>query len=208
MRGSDGVRDQLAELLRYEVTRKIPLLRAVWALDQEDLPDLERVVSGETEDNALTSEGDTWVIVVNPRFLKTHRVDIDDAGRPVYMTRYSCRVLVYAKGDDWRTAKAARDNLVVACRLSLLEYPNLSAVVRGDTGYRLHEDTYTEENGEPSRNPGDGGRVWAASILSIDLDCQETLADGSTRPPIGAVDTPVELDTNAVGPSDPLPETI
>lgn len=204
MRGADGVRDRIAELLAYETARKIPLLRVVWALDQSRAPDVDQVVSGETPDNALTSEGDVWVIVINPRLVRTTRVDIDDAGRPVYMTRYSCRVYVYAKGDDWEGAMAARDNVAAACRLALLEYPTLSADVPGDTGYRLHENTYTEEFGEPSRLNRAGGRVWCGAVLTIELDCEETLADGSTRPPIGQVDSAALTDTEAVGPTEPF----
>lgn len=207
MRGANGVRDQMAELIRYEAGRKIPLLREVWSLDQATAPDVDKVVSGEPPDNALTSEGNTWVTVINPRLLKTSRVDIDAAGRPVYMTRYSCRVYVWAKGEDWAEAIAARDNTAVAVRLCFLEYPNLSATMAGDTGYRLHENTYTEEFGEPHRLARSGGRLWAGAVLSIDVDCEESLADGSTRPPIGDVDTPVDIETTAVGPLAPLPET-
>lgn len=204
MKGANGVRDKLAELLAYETARKLPLLRTVWSLDQAHAPDVDQVVSGETPDNALTSEGDVWVIVINPRLVRTNRVDIDDAGRPVYMTRYSCRVYVYAKGGDWDEAVAARDNVAVACRLALLEYPNLSVDEPGDTGYRLHENTYTEEFGEPRRLDRSGGRVWCANVLSIELDCEETLADGSTRPPIGQVDSALLTDTEVVGPTQPL----
>lgn len=207
MRGANGVRDKMAELIRYEVGRKLPLLREVWSLDQNKAPDVDKVVSGEAPDDALTSEGDTWVMVINPRLLKTVRVDIDSAGRPVYMTRYSCRVYVWAKGEDWEEAIAARDNTAVAVRLCFLEYPNMSATVAGDTGYRMHENTYTEEFGEPRRMARAGGRLWAGAVLSIDVDCEETLADGSTRPPIGGVNTPVDADASAVGPLAPLPQT-
>lgn len=207
MKGANGVRDQLAELIRFESGRKLPLLREVWSLNQSQAPDIDKIVSGEAPDDALTSDGDTWVMVINPRLLKTSRVDIDAAGRPVYMTRYSCRVYVWAKGDDWEGAIAARDNVAVAVRLCLLEYPNMSATVAGDTGYRLHENTYTEEFGEPHRKSRAGGRLWAGAVLSIDVDCEETLADGSTRTPIGDVEQPVETTTDAVGPLAPLPET-
>lgn len=207
MKGADGVRDRLAELLRYEVTRKAPLLREVWSLGQDRIPDVEQFVSGETENDALTSDGNTWVVVINPRLQKMTRVDIDNAGRAVYMSRYSCRIGVYAKGDTWKESIAARDHVALMCRLSLLEYPNLSATVRGDTGDRVHENTYTEEFGEPRRVRNSGGRAWAGALLSVDVDCEETLADGSTRPPIGEVDQAVTVDTEVVGTLDPLPES-
>lgn len=206
MRGANGVRDAMAELLRYEVARKLPLLREVWSLDATTAPDVDKFLSGEPPDHALTSEGDVWVSVINPRLVRTVRVDIKD-GLPVYMTRYSCRVYVWVRAKDWATAIAARDNTAVACRLALLEYPNLSATVHGDTGYRLHENTYTEEFGEPQRYERTGGRVMAGAVLSIDMDCEETLADGSTRPPIGSVDS-VSTDITAAGADTPLPETI
>lgn len=203
MRGANGVRDKLADLIRAEVPRKIPLLRVAWTLDGTAIPDVEEVVSGEAPDGALTSAGDTWVLVVNPRLLSTKRVDIVD-GLPVYMTRYSCRVYTWAKSDNWPNAVAARDNLAVACRLALFEYPNLSTTARGDTGYRSYENTYTEEFGEPLRTNNLSGRVWAGAVLAIDVDCEETLKDGSTRAPIGTNNSTTTTAT-AVGSNRPLP---
>jgi hypothetical protein len=206
MRGADGVRDKLAALLRSEVPRKIPLLRAAWVRDSVTLPDLDEVVSGEAPDNALSSIGDTWVLVINPRLLSTRRTDIID-GLPEYMTRYACRIYIWGKGDTWEDAIAARDNLAVACRLSLLQYPNLDNMSNSDTGYRLHENTYVEEFGEPVRlNAAKGRRVWAAGVLAVDLDCQETLEDGSTRTPIG-VGEQITVTADAAGPTEPFPET-
>jgi hypothetical protein len=204
VRGADGVRDKLAALLLSEVRIKIPLLRTAWTMTAVEIPDLDEVVSGESPEMALSSQGDTWILVINPRLLNTKRVDIVD-GLPVYMTRYSCRVYIWAKAESWSEAIAARDHLAAACRFALLEYPNLSNTVHGDTNYRLHENTYTEEYGEPLRmQNAKGGRVWAAAVLAIDLDCEETLQDGSTRPPIGEAE---ELVTHAtiVGPGQPLP---
>lgn len=208
MKGADGVRDRLAALLRYEVPRKAPLLREVWSLGQNEIPDIDKIISGETPDDALTSDGNTWVLVINPRLQKMTRVDIDPAGRAVYMSRYSCRIAVYAKGDTWGESIVARDHVALMCRLSLLEYPNLSATVRGDTGDRVHENTYTEEFGEPRRVRNSGGRAWAGALLSVDVDCEETLADGSTRPPIGEVEEAVTVETDVVGPLAPFPEPI
>lgn len=204
MRGADGVRDRIVELLRFEVARKVPLLRTAFGLDAEKLPLLDEVVSGEATDRVLDSKGDTWVTVINPRLNSMTRVDIRN-GLPVYMNRYSCRIYVWAKSLDWKTAIDARDNLALACRLSLLEYPNLTPDTRGDTGYRLHENTYTEEFGEPLRlASAKGGRVWAGAVLAIDADCEETLEAGSTRPPIG-INNEVITDAFAVGPTQPLP---
>jgi hypothetical protein len=204
VRGADGVRDKLAELLRSEVPRKIGLLNTAWSAAQVQLPNLDEVVSGESPDNALDSRGDTWVLVINPRLLNLRRTDIVD-GQPEYMTRYSARIYVWAKDDSWATAISARDNLAVACRLSLLQYPTLDNQTPGDTGYRLHENTYTEEFGEPMRlAQGQGRRVWAGAVLAIDMDCQETLADGSTRAPLGELDQ-TAVTATAVGPASPLP---
>lgn len=205
MRGADGVRDKIAALLTAELARKVPLLRAAWEQLDIVIPEIDKIISGETPDMVLESTGDTWVLVINPRFLNTKRVDIVD-GQPVYMTRYSCRIYVWAKDDAWELAISARDNLAVACRLSLFQYPTLDNQVQGDTGYRLHENTYTEEFGEPLRlGSNKGRRVWAGAVLAIDVDCQETLEDGSTREPLG---TAQEITTTAtvVGPGQPLPE--
>jgi hypothetical protein len=209
MRGADGVRDRITALLEFETKRKVPLLRAAWGLTEEQLPNFDRLVSGEAPD-ALLSAGDyNWITVINPRLLKTTRVDIRN-GLPVYLTRYACRIYIWCKAEDWAAAIAARDNLAVACRLSLLEYPNLTPGARGDTGYRLHENTYTEEFSEPMRmTTKAGNRVWAGAVIAIDADAEETLEDGSTRPPLGEVEDPQNTITTAaeaVGPAQPLPE--
>jgi hypothetical protein len=207
VKGADGVRDQIVSLLQFEVARKVPLLRTAWDLQAVSMPEIEQLVSGEPPDLVLDSSGNTWVNVINPRFLSTRRVDIR-RGLPVYLTRYSCRVYVWSKSDSWAEAIASRDHLAVACRLSLLEYPNLSPGARGDTGYRLHENTYTEEFGEPFRvrNPK-GNRAWAGAVLAIDADVEETLEDGSTRTPIGdpALPNTLTITAEAAGPGQPLP---
>jgi hypothetical protein len=206
MRGANGIRNQIAELLRFEVARKVPLLRVAWDLQATTMPEIERLVSGEPPELVLDSSGNTWVNVINPRFLKTQRVDIQ-RGLPVYLTRYSCRIYVWSKSDSWAEAIESRDNLAVACRLSLFEYPNLTPGTRGDTGYRLHENTYTEEFGEPFRVKNPGNRAWAGAVLAIDADVQETLEDGSTRAPIGdpEQDNTISVTAEAAGPGQPLP---
>ena len=208
MRGADGVRNQIATLLEHEVTRKVPLLQVAWDLREDSLPMFDQIKSGEAPDAFLSGGDGHWIIVINPKLLRTTRVDIRN-GLPVYLTRYACRVYVWCRGDDWAGAIAARDNLAVACRLSLLEYPNLTYDTRGDTGSRLHENTYTEDFGEPLRIATKAGnRVWAGAVMAIDADVQETLEDGSTRPPIGdpAEQNTITTTAEAVGPAQPLPE--
>lgn len=210
MRGADGVRDKVAELLSLEVPRKVPLLREAWNLDAAALPDMDVLVSGEAADNALDSRGKSWVEVINPRLLKTRRVDIDPAGRPVYRSRYSARIYVWALAETWDGAKRARDNLAVVVRLSLIEYPTLT-LAGGDSGWLLHEDTITEEYGEPqrvNRRSGSGpARVWAAAVLSYEIDTEETTADGSTRPPLG-VNNDTTITPLGYGPGTPFPEEV
>lgn len=209
MKGANGVRDKVAELLGLEMPRKVPLLREAWDLDAAALPDVDVITSGETADNALDSRGKSWVEVINPRLLKTVRVDIDTAGRPVYRSRYSARIYVWALGDTWESSKLARDNLAVVVRLSLIEYPTLT-LAGGDSGWLLHEDTITEEYGEPqriNRRPGNVGpvRVWAAAVLSYEIDAEETTADGSTRPPLG-LNNDTFVTPQGYGPGTPFPE--
>lgn len=203
MQGSNAVRDQLVELFRHEMPIKIGLLRAQWGLSAEQLPDFQQITSGESPDNVLDSQGSTWVLVLNPRVLRTTMVDIDDAGRQVNMVRYACRVYLWTKALDWPTAVEARGNFAQAARMCLLEYQNLSATVRGDTGFRSYQDTYGEEFGEPFRLQQSGGRVWAGALLAIDVDAEETLAAGSTRVPIGQVES-VTPTGYAVGPDEPM----
>lgn len=209
MRGADGVRDKLAGLLHSEMPRKLGLLAEAWQALVVDpgitIPELDQVVSGEAPDNAIASETDTAVLVLNPRLQNLKMVDIEN-GLPVFMSRYSCRIYAWARGETWAEAVSARDNLAVAARLSLLEYPTLDNQVHGDTGYRLLINTYTEEFGEPYRLANaKGRRAVAAAVLAIDLDCEETLADGSTREPLGVAEQIVTTAT-LVGPGQPLPE--
>jgi hypothetical protein len=200
------MRNKLGVLLQEVLPRKIPLLRVAWNLDSNTLPMVTDVTSGEPADNALSSKDDNWVLVINPRLLTTDQVDIDPTGLPVYNTRYSCRIMVWAKGADWDAAIAARDNLAVACRLALLEWPNLEYGTYGNTNFRLHRNTYTEEFGVPMRTQGNsaGGRVWAGAQLSVDVDREDGLTDGSLRPPIGTADT-VTPTAQAVGPTQSMP---
>lgn len=207
MRDAGHLRDVVRDALAIEVPRKIPLLRTQWGMTQVELPDLATIVSGAPVENALTSESDTWATVLNPRLFKTDQVDIDPNGLPVYMSRYSCRIYVWARAPEWALAIGIRDRLAVACRLALLEWPNLKPGIYGDTGYRLHRNTYTEQFGEPVRLvERGGGRVWAGALLAVDVDTEESLADGSTRAPIGDAHT-VTPDAVAVGPDQPLPPT-
>jgi hypothetical protein len=206
VRGADGVRDKIAALLLDEVPTKIGLLRTAWvAIPGVSLPDLDEVSSGELTDNAMLAEYTTAIMVTNPRLLNLKMVDIED-GRPVYMTRYACRIYIWARGEDWPEAITFRDNLAVSARLALLEYPTLDNKLHGDTGYRLLVNTYTEEFGEPFRLANaKGRRVLAPAVLAIDLDCEETLADGSTREPLGVSET-ITTTATLVGPGQPLPE--
>jgi hypothetical protein len=200
------MRGKLATLLASALPRKIPLLRATWGLDDNSLPMITDITSGESVENALTSKKDSWILVINPRLLKTDQVDIDPTGLPVYNARYSCRIMVWAIGVNWDAAIEARDNLAVAVRLCLLEWPNLEYGTYGNTNFRLHRNTYTEEFGVPMRTQGNsaGGRVWAGAQLSVDVDREDGLTDGSLRPPIGAANT-VTTTAHAVGPTEPMP---
>lgn len=206
MRGADEMRDKLAVLLRQALPRKIPLLRANWGLDDNSLPMVTDITSGEPVDNALSSKKDSWVLVINPRLLKTDQVDIDPTGLPVYNTRYSCRIMAWAIAANWDAAILARDNLAVAIRLSLLEWPNLEYGTFGNTNFRLYRETYTEEFGVPMRAQGNsgGGRVWAGAQLSVDVDREDDIDDGSLRPPIGTAQT-VTPTAQAIGVTQPMP---
>lgn len=201
MRGANGVRDQMALLLATEMPRKIPLLREAWNLDAGKLPDVDRIISGDPPESVIT-EATGLVAVINPRLLRTTRTgDFDANGSPEYRSRYSCRTYVWAKGNDWDQAIAARDNLAVCARLCLFEYPTL-VVEGGDTGYLIYENTYTEDFGVPVRVAG--SRCYAAAILSIDADVEEHVDAGSTIPPLGTAEE-ITPTTTAVGPTQPLP---
>jgi hypothetical protein len=201
VRGANGVRDQLCDLLSKEVPRKIPLLQAAWGLPERDLIGADDVVfvSGDAPEQTIK---ETTVNVVNPRLLNTVRTgDVNALGEPEYHSTYSCRIYVWAISEDWFAAENSRDNLAAACRLSFLQYPTLTQA-GGDTGYRVEEGTYTEDYGVPTR--ANGSRCWAAAILSVDVTVEEFIDAGSTRPGLGIANV-VTPQTTAVGPQQPLP---
>lgn len=204
MRGANAVRDRIAILLASEMPRKIPLLREAWNLNADRLPDVDHWVSGDIPEETVNGmAGAAWVVAVNPRLLRMVRTgDLSPAGDPEYHCRYACRVYVWTLGADWDTAIAARDNLTACARLSLAQYPTLTNM-GGDTGYLMHEDTYTEDFGVPVRSSG--SRCWAAAIMSVDVDVEEFIDAGSTVPALGVAET-VDASAFAVGPDQPFPE--
>lgn len=206
MRGPDEMRDKLATLIRQAAPPKTELLRASWDYDAVALPDIDLVKSGELADDILNGSLGTCVVdVVNPRLLTSDQVDIDPYGQPVYSTRYSCQLFIWCQAAEWDVAIAARDHAVAVVRLCLLEWPNLEYNTFGNTNFRLHRNTYTEQFGEPVRiNNRAGGKVWTVARLAIDADREDDIHDGSLRPPIGAATT-INPTAQAVGPTQPLP---
>lgn len=198
MRGANGVRDRIAGFLADEMPRKTMLLRDAWKLDSVAMPDVIKFYSGDAPEELVK---DTSIVVVNPRLITGVRTgDISPAGEPEYHNRYSCRVYVWVKGPDWDRATEGRDNLAVCARLCLLQYPNLIST-GGDTGYRVEEDTYTEDFGVPVR--AQGSRVFAAAILNVDITVEEYIDDGSTMPPYGTVNQ-LAAAAYSVGPLQPF----
>lgn len=202
--GARGCRDQVAVAITFELPRKIVLLREAWRVDENQLPTLDSVTSGEVTDQHLKGDLTTQVVVVTPKLRKQVRVAMDEAGRPVYMCRYACQVFVWVKAVAWQHSVDARDITTDAVRRSLIEWPNLTPAVRGDSGYRVHEDTLQIEFGTPLRMVNNGGRLWCGSVLSLDIEAEETLSDGSTREPIGTVGE-VNATASVVGPDQPFP---
>ncbi len=202
MHGPDNVRDRMTLLLASDVPGRIERLRAEWGLDAGTLPNVDVFSSGDLPESTLNAgQGGTFVIVVNPRLLRAVRTgDFSPAGDPEYRMRYACRVLVWSIAQDWDKAIAVRDRLAGAVRMSLLQHPTL-AVEGGDTGYLLHENTYTEDVGTPSRAAG--SRCWAAAVLSVDMDVYEVIDAGSSVPPVGQAET-VSPTAYAVGPPSEL----
>lgn len=206
MPGVDALRSALIAHLRFELDRKLPLLRIAWSLDLDTLPDMAKVVAGETADEAITSLDDgaaTWAVLPAPRLLRGPRpVEIDPAGRFVHQCRYACQIMVWVRHPDWDAVLALRDRLATACRLCLLEYPSLDAAQAGDSGRRLVLGSYTEQFGVPVRIRNKSV-VWVGALLLFEVDTEESLTDGSTRTPLGETDT-LTTAAAAVGPTQPL----
>lgn len=204
MKSAGNIRDRLALLLASEMPIKIDLLRQAWELDGAKLPNVDQFVSGDLPDDVLNAgRGSAWVVVVNPRLLRTRRTgDISELGEPEYWSTYNCRVYIWAKGKDWDLAQRARDELCISARLSLLQYPTLTNE-GGDTGYRVEEGTYTEDFAAPLRVTGQ--HTWAPGMLSVDITAEEYIDAGSTLPALGVAEE-IVTDTYAVGPAQPFPE--
>jgi hypothetical protein len=130
-------------------------------------------------------------------------MEIDPAGRFVYLNRYSCQISVWVRTVEWTTTQSQRDLMAVACRLCLLEYPTLNSQTPGDSGYRLVMNNLTEQYGTPVRIRNKS-ITWAGALLLFDVDVEETLADGSTQAPLGQSDA-LGTTAEAVGPGQPLP---
>lgn len=203
MRGPDGVRDAIAELLREVVPAKSDALREAFALTRRDFADIEHVSSGEIPDQQVGNMGDVYVEVVNPRLMPGMQWVDFDQGYPVFRLRYSCRLFVWALGANWPSSINRRDNAVNVVRQSIFEYPTLSTTP-GDTGMVVHWDTYTEEYGTPVRTKNNSGRSWTGAMCSIDMWSEETMRQGALRPPIGSNEQ-TSLGTIVLGPNEPLP---
>jgi hypothetical protein len=207
VKGADNVRDVLTRMLTDETPRKIDLLRTAWNLTEIEFPYAQKITSGEVSDNLLKSMDESLIMVINPRLNKITQIDIDPYGLAVYSCQYSAKIYIWTKASEWDMAIARRDRLALVCRLTMLEWPNLTPGIYGDSGYRLHQETYTEQFGEPTRiTSATSNRTIAPALLAIDIDTEETLRDGSTRPPLGSADT-VTPGAFAVGPTTPLPPT-
>jgi hypothetical protein len=207
MRGPDGPRDRLANFLVEALPRKIDLLRQAWTLDEGKLPDLGKLSSGELPENLINSVSDAWIEVVNPRMLPgLRRVDITPAGDPVYLTRFSCRIFVWALGLDWDMSLARRDNIAAAVKMVLLEFPTLT-LAGGDTGWVVLEETWSEEYGSPQRTSNQSGRCWCSAVLSVDVRAEQSLSAGRMRAPIGRNNS-VVLDVAPVAPAAVIPHDL
>jgi hypothetical protein len=219
---SGGIADVCVAALLSEVPRKVARLHETNGWTDEDLPSAEtinvgdpqpaarnvqpqvwNINSGEVTDRALTSAGapTLWILVLTPRLFKTDQVDIDPYGSPVYMNRYSVRFAVWAKAKNWELAKTYRNRAALVTRMTLLDWPNMVPQTYGDTGYRLHRNTYTEQFLTPVRV--ESGSVWAPALLSAEIDAEESLRNGSTRDPIGDANT-IQPGGFAVGAGQPM----
>jgi len=208
MRGIEVLQQAIIDHLVFELPRKIPLLRVAWDLDAATLPEMAKIVAGETADDAITSAVDgatTWAIVTVPRLIRApRRVEIDPAGQFIYQNRYACQIGVWVNRANWDAARTLRDRMSATCRLCLLEYPTLNSRQAGDSGRRLVVESYTEQFGAPVRIPNKS-ITWAGAVLLFEVEVEESLADGSTQTPLGTPDTLITT-AAAVGPTQPLEE--
>jgi hypothetical protein len=207
VRGIEVLQQAVIDHLRFELDRKLPLLRTAWTLDAATLPDMAKVVAGETADEAITSADEgaaTWAVVTIPRLLRGPvPVEIDPAGRFIHLSRYACQIGVWVRHTNWRAAQLLRDRMAAACRACVLEYPTLDSQHRGDSGRRLVLGSYVEQFGTPVRIRAKSV-TWAGAALLFEVETEESLADGSTQIPLGAVDT-MTTGAAAVGPGQPFP---
>jgi hypothetical protein len=207
MRGPDGPREALCDLLIDVLPEKTERLRKAWQLDQGALPDVGKIASGELPRRVVSELADAWVEVINPRMLPgMRRVDISPSGDPVYHIRYACRIYVWTIGLDWDNSLARRDHVTAAVQMALLEFPTL-ARAGGDTGWLVLEETWSQEYGIPAPAPNSSGRCWCSASLNVDVREESQLSAGRIRGPIGSANSTI-ISTGAVGPMEPIPSDL
>jgi hypothetical protein len=201
------IADLVTAALLFEAPRKVRLIRVAKGFTEQELPDFQKINSGEITDSAITDKAQFLALVLTPRLYKTWQVDIDSYGIPVQMNQWSLRINVWAKSKDWDAAKAIRNRLITVIRQALLEWPNMVPGTYGDTGFRLRGDTLNEQLFLPNRIVNAGNLVAAPGIVSVQMDSEESMREGSTRTPIGNPDLPINFDAEAigVGQNQPLP---
>ena len=201
-----GVRDAHADLLRAVLPIKIPLLRDDLNLDASRLPAPDVVLSGEAPYSVIGEKGNTYIEIGTPRLLRNLGIIDWDAGRPLFHVRYSVDTYVWALAETWELAMAARDHLGQAVLLTYLEYPALSTA-GGSSGMRV-ATAITSRSGTPvsvGHRGGGSPRVWGPMVLTHEVDSFESTSLGSTRPPLGTVET-YDVNQTVVGPGENFPE--
>lgn len=195
--GVKAVRDRVAALLRAELPRRIERMTYLWQLDAGEIPDPNRVTSGEKPDHALDNSGNdreeqgaAWVEVITPRLLpRTRTVDITPRGSTVNRYRYSARLYVWTLAPTWDESMDRRDRLAVAVRDSLFSYPTLAIPPAvGDTGFLVNSSSISEEYGEPHRIGSGNTRVWAPALLTYEIDHEYDTEAVNTRDDWGSFD--------------------
>lgn len=184
MHGPEFARDAIATGLADIIPIKWPRLRAAHGLGDEDLPQVDIVVSGEKPHGYLNEAGSTWVEVVINRMVNMRAVDIDEIGDRVYRIRYAARVYVWTLGETWNDSIDRRDRVAGAVRQTLLEFPTLR-LQGGDGDVLIEHDRWTEDYGVPVPTGNRSERHWTSAALAFEAICEQTLAAGRVRDPIG-----------------------
>lgn len=195
MIGLEGATALLTTRLRAAVPVKLRQLEQRLGLTDHELAD-PTVVAGFTLDRLPLEAWPALEVIGRTVDSPLARVDVDDAGMPIYAVRYGFRVFSWSRGDDYEPTDTARKRY----GLAILEVLAGQLVLDPDTGYVDHlslAQAYSDISVDPAG--ATIGGAWTDAVLVL----LETVPPPPGYEPRGVVHT-YGVDTTALPPHPAL----